>query len=212
MITESTGSNLIVNNSNSPRISESDTESINESPPIATSSKQAPTTTTIQDKPEIVASSSSTSSSSQQPWPEIKAIQKTPSDRYMPQDKCKRKFAKMVLAARKYQTEQKQEEERPSHMALLFDVDGNIDMMRMVRQGKSEYHKFCGNSQYVPPELSTNIEYQSELADIWVLGIFLYRMLVGKYPFSAPNDQQLFKKMLHSDFSIPNELSDGKVQ
>ncbi|KAK4511390.1 UDP-glucose 6-dehydrogenase 4 [Mucor velutinosus] len=179
-----------------------------------------------QQQPEILASAApaapSASSSlldtdSSKPWPEIKAVQKTPSDRYMPLDLvgneelCKRKFAKMVLAANKFQNQQQraqEQDERPSQMALLFDVDGNIDMMRMVRQGKSEYHKFCGNSQYVPPELSVNVEYQSELADIWVLGVFLYRMLVGKYPFSAANDQQLFKKMLHSDFSIPNELSD----
>ena len=171
------------------------------------------------DAAAVSLSPSSTDTDSNRPWPEIKAVQKTPSDRYMPpdlvgnEDLCKRKFAKMVLAANKFQQQQQKQQvhdERPSQMALLFDVDGNIDMMRMVRQGKSEYHKFCGNSQYVPPELSVNIEYQSELADIWVLGIFLYRMLVGKYPFSALNDQQLFKKMLHSDFSIPNELSDGK--
>lgn len=65
------------------------------------------------------------------------------------------------------------------------------------------------NSQYVPPELSINPQYHSELADIWVLGVFLYRMLIGKYPFSAENDQMLFKKMLHSNFTLPNELSDG---
>lgn len=71
------------------------------------------------------------------------------------------------------------------------------------------YHTTTRNSQYVPPELSINIEYHSELADIWVLGVFLYRMLVGKYPFSAQNDQQLFKKMLHGQFTIPSELSEG---
>lgn len=70
---------------------------------------------------------------------------------------------------------------------------------------------YTSNSQYVPPELSVQTEYHSELADIWVLGVFLYRMLVGKYPFSAANDQQLFKKMLHGNFSIPNELSEGKL-
>lgn len=81
--------------------------------------------------------------------PDIKSIQKTPSDRYMSDDivgdeeRCKRKFAKMVLAASKFQTQQ-EKAKKPSHMALVFDVHGNIDMMRMVRQGKSEYHKFCG--------------------------------------------------------------------
>lgn len=46
--------------------------------------------------------------------------------------------------------------------------------------------------------------------DVWVLGISLYRMLVGKYPFSANNDRRLFNKMQQGDFSIPQELSDGK--
>ncbi|KAL7320449.1 hypothetical protein PS15m_000338 [Mucor circinelloides] len=182
-------------------------------PETLTSAAPAPATSA----PAASSTSSSIDIDSNKAWPEIKAVQKTPSDRYMPLDLvgneelCKRKFAKMVLAANKFQNQQQraqEQDERPSQMALVFDMDGNIDMMRMVRHGKSEYHKFCGNSQYVPPELSVNVEYQSELADIWVLGIFLYRMLVGKYPFSAANDQQLFKKMLHSDFSIPNELSD----
>ncbi|CEP12549.1 hypothetical protein [Parasitella parasitica] len=169
--------------------------------------------------PPITSPSVKTETST--PWSETKATQKTPTDQFMPLDLvgnehlCKRKFAKMVLAANKFQQHQQQQiqvpeahNERPSEMALLFDEGGNIDMMRMVRQGKSEYHKFCGNSQYVPPELSVNVEYHSELADVWVLGVFLYRMLVGRYPFSASNDQQLFKKMLNSDFSIPNELSE----
>ncbi|KAL9540947.1 hypothetical protein MBANPS3_009394 [Mucor bainieri] len=185
-------------------------------PETLASAAPAPETTGAIAAPSA-SSSSSMDADLNKPWPEIKAVQKTPSDRYMPLDLvgneelCKRKFAKMVLAANKFQNQQQraqEQDERPSQMALLFDVDNNIDMMRMVRQGKSEYHKFCGNSQYVPPELSVNVDYQSELADIWVLGIFLYRMLVGKYPFSAANDKQLFKKMLHSDFSIPNELSD----
>ncbi|KAI8047515.1 uncharacterized protein B0P05DRAFT_454544, partial [Gilbertella persicaria] len=85
----------------------------------------------------------------------------------------------MVLAANKFQTGQS---DKPTEMTLLFDVHGNIDMMRMVRHSKTELHKFVGNSQYVPPELFNSTKYSSELGDIWVLGVFLYRMLVGKYP------------------------------
>lgn len=66
------------------------------------------------------------------------------------------------------------------------------------------------NSQYIPPELMTTGTYNSNgLADVWVLGISLYRMLVGKFPFIASSDRKLFKKMLHADFSIPHTLSEG---
>ncbi|CAO3589375.1 unnamed protein product [Absidia cylindrospora] len=46
------------------------------------------------------------------------------------------------------------------------------------------------------------------LSDVWVLGISLYRMLVGNYPFKAPDDRRLAKKMLHADFTIPEHLSE----
>jgi serine/threonine protein kinase len=70
--------------------------------------------------------------------------------------------------------------------------------------------------QYIPPELSSKPTYNHELADVWALGISLYRMLVGRYPFNnstaaddedQSNDMALFQKMSKADFSIPNEFS-----
>ncbi|RCH78853.1 hypothetical protein CU098_005866, partial [Rhizopus stolonifer] len=217
VMSESTESNKV-----SPQIGENDVEDriANSSPSPSSSINGIDPTIAIerplaQQETSIISSENTSSISpslqQQQTWNEIKSVQKTPSDKYMPHDivgneeLCKRKFAKMVLAANKFQTGQS---DKPTEMTLLFDVHGNIDMMRMVRHGKTELHKFVGNSQYVPPELFNSTKYSSELGDIWVLGVFLYRMLVGKYPFTAANDQQLFKKMLHCDFSIPAELSE----
>lgn len=205
MITESSHSNitqvqqqLLQQQSNTTTISDTSSVTSVPSPPLVTN------TVLNEDQP-------------------TKTIQKSPSDRFIPEDLigneklCKRKLAKMVLAAYKYQKEN--QTDQPVQMNLIFDPEGNIDIMRLVKKNqqdgslKSEYHKFVGNPQYVPPELSaaTQVDhYQSEMADVWVLGIFLYRMLVGKYPFSATNDKQLFTKMLHADFSIPNDLSTGK--
>jgi serine/threonine protein kinase len=47
------------------------------------------------------------------------------------------------------------------------------------------------------------------MVDIWVLGVHLYRMLIGSFPFVAENDQQMFKKMIHSNFTLPTNLSEG---
>lgn len=119
----------------------------------------------------------------------------------------------MVLATYKYQQSQKKDTTSIQQMKLLFDANGNIDMMRVVRkqQKKSEYLKFCGNSQYVPPELSIQEDYSSDLADVWVLGIFLYRMLIGRYPFIVHNDKQLFQKMLYGDFFIPAKQTSSEA-
>ena len=44
------------------------------------------------------------------------------------------------------------------------------------------------------------------------MGIWLYRMLVGKYPYNAPNDRKLFIKMGHGDFTLPCHLSEGNYK
>ena len=42
---------------------------------------------------------------------------------------------------------------------------------------------FCGTPSYMCPEIVKKIEYFGKPADIWALGILLYVMLYGKFPF-----------------------------
>ncbi|KAF7721976.1 hypothetical protein EC973_003889 [Apophysomyces ossiformis] len=122
------------------------------------------------------------------------------------ESKCKRKFAKMVQAAYRFGIDHK--DDMPTEMKILFDANDNIEGMCLTLKGQTELHKFNGNPQYIPPELSVQKAYNSEMTDVWVLGVSLYRMLVGNYPFSALNDRRLFRKMLYADFRIPTELSE----
>lgn len=38
------------------------------------------------------------------------------------------------------------------------------------------------------PELVRKVPYNGAKADIWALGVILYLMLVGVFPFRAPNE------------------------
>jgi 5'-AMP-activated protein kinase catalytic alpha subunit len=50
-------------------------------------------------------------------------------------------------------------------------------------------NNFCGTPAYMSPELVRKVAYNGAKADIWALGVILYLMLIGVFPFRAGNEQ-----------------------
>jgi len=44
---------------------------------------------------------------------------------------------------------------------------------------------FCGTSLYIAPEMVLNKDYEGQKADIWSLGVCLFVMVTGDYPFDS---------------------------
>lgn len=66
-----------------------------------------------------------------------------------------------------------------------------------------------GCPAYVGPELLTNcgVSYSGRAADIWSLGVCLYTMLIGRYPFQDTQPAALFAKIRRGTFSLSDWLS-----
>ncbi|XP_026579043.1 tribbles homolog 3 [Pseudonaja textilis] len=65
-----------------------------------------------------------------------------------------------------------------------------------------------GCPAYVGPEiLSCKGSYSGKAADIWSLGVALYTLLVGCYPFQGTKPVLLFGKICRGRFTVPGDLS-----
>lgn len=56
---------------------------------------------------------------------------------------------------------------------------------------------YCGTPAFMCPEIVRRVPYDPHKADIWALGILLYKLVMGFYPFSSPTDHQLNTSILH---------------
>ena len=72
---------------------------------------------------------------------------------------------------------------------ILVDDQGKVKIIDFgfstVCQSNSKLNLFCGTPPYMSPEIASRSAYNGFSADIWALGISLYLMLYGKFPFRA---------------------------
>jgi serine/threonine protein kinase len=65
---------------------------------------------------------------------------------------------------------------------------------------------FCGTPSYMAPEIVNKTEYCGPPADVWALGVLLFTMLCGQFPYRGATDDELYGKISRADYKVPSDV------
>ena len=63
---------------------------------------------------------------------------------------------------------------------------------------------FCGTPNYMPPEIAEKKPYVGQLADMWSLGILVYKIFCADFPFKGKDEKDLYKSIKTGKFTFAN--------
>ncbi|KAJ2713378.1 Serine/threonine-protein kinase [Coemansia spiralis] len=73
--------------------------------------------------------------------------------------------------------------------------------------GTSLMDTFCGSLPYTAPEILRGDAYLGPEIDVWSLGVLLYVMHTGQFPFDDPAQPKNFEKIARGDFALHPSMS-----
>jgi len=95
---------------------------------------------------------------------------------------------------------------------MLLDSYGNLKIIDFgfstCIPNDKKVRMFCGTPSYMAPEIVTKAEYCGPPADIWAVGVLLFALLCGTFPFKGLDDKDLYAKIAKGEFVIPEFVSD----
>ena len=81
-----------------------------------------------------------------------------------------------------------------------------IDFGFAIKNDTNTYNKLlCGTPSYMSPEIVNKKKYIAQYSEVWTLGILLFVMLYGRFPFKGKNEKDLFMKIKEGDLCLPED-------
>ena len=79
---------------------------------------------------------------------------------------------------------------RPNDISSVVIAD--FGLARKSKNARQVFSTQCGTHSYVAPEILLGKPY-SPAVDVWSMGVILYTLLIGSFPFAHDDQQSLFR-------------------
>ncbi|KAK9128131.1 hypothetical protein Syun_016928 [Stephania yunnanensis] len=83
---------------------------------------------------------------------------------------------------------------------------GDFSVSQVFEDDNDELRRSPGTPVFTAPECCLGLTYRGKAADIWALGVTLYHMVLGQYPFLGDTLQDTYDKIVNNPLFIPEGM------
>ncbi|PKA55674.1 Serine/threonine-protein kinase GRIK2 [Apostasia shenzhenica] len=84
---------------------------------------------------------------------------------------------------------------------------GDFSVSQIFEDDNDELRRSPGTPVFTAPECCLGLTYHGRAADTWAVGVTLYCMITGEYPFLGDTLQDTYDKIVNNPLSIPDDIS-----
>ncbi|KAK8635756.1 hypothetical protein V6N13_004475 [Hibiscus sabdariffa] len=84
---------------------------------------------------------------------------------------------------------------------------GDFSVSQVFEDDNDELRRSPGTPVFTAPECCIGSTYHGKAADTWAVGVTLYFMVMGKYPFLGETLQDTYDKIVNNPLVLPNDMN-----
>ncbi|KAL5831171.1 hypothetical protein ACOSQ3_016598 [Xanthoceras sorbifolium] len=84
---------------------------------------------------------------------------------------------------------------------------GDFSVSQVFEDDNDELRRSPGTPVFTAPECCLGLTYHGKAADTWAVGVTLYCMILGKYPFLGETLQDTYDKIVNNSLVLPDGLN-----
>lgn len=84
---------------------------------------------------------------------------------------------------------------------------GDFSVSQVFEDDNDELRRSPGTPVFTAPECCLGLTYHGKAADTWAVGVTLYCMILGQYPFLGETLQDTYEKIVNNPLVLPDDMN-----